>query len=110
MPSKYWPLIRNLPKYISARNEAAHSSAGEFAELLTSLKPTHPTIYEKWAAAFPIAYGGTVEEREIEALKGYRGQIKKFKEWLEEARAPRSSRKPGKGHFNATCIMDSVLL
>jgi hypothetical protein len=29
---------------------------------LISVKTTHPTVYDKWAPAFPVAYGGTVEE------------------------------------------------
>jgi hypothetical protein len=29
--------------------------------LLLSLKPTHPNFYYKWADAFPLVYGGTVE-------------------------------------------------
>jgi hypothetical protein len=76
IPAKYWPLIKDLPKCIAVRNDA-HASAGEFAELLISLKKSHRSVYETWAPAFPVVYGGTVEEvaeREMEqddALLGF---------------------------------------
>jgi hypothetical protein len=44
---------------------------------LISLKKSHRSVYEKWAPAFPVVYGGTVEEvaeREMEqedALLGF---------------------------------------
>jgi hypothetical protein len=30
--------------------------------LLMSLKSTKPDVYHQWAEAFPVAYGGTVED------------------------------------------------
>lgn len=43
-------------------NTATHVSVEEFVELLISLKTRHPSVYEQWAPAFPVAYVGTVEE------------------------------------------------
>lgn len=62
IPTKYWPFLRNMSKYVQERTSAAHDSAEEFAMLLLSLKRTHPDIYYKWADAFPLAFDGTVEE------------------------------------------------
>jgi hypothetical protein len=56
IPTKYWPFLRNLRKYVEERNAAAHESAEEFAILLLSFKKTEPDTYSKWAPAFSIAY------------------------------------------------------
>jgi len=62
IPCKYWPFLKNISKYTEQRNAAAHSTGNEFASLLLSLKETHPQAYHQWAEAFPIVYGGTIEE------------------------------------------------
>ncbi|KAN0083892.1 hypothetical protein V8E54_002980 [Elaphomyces granulatus] len=77
IPTKYWPFLRNLRKYVEERNAAAHESAEEFAILLLSFKKTEPDTYSKWAPAFSIAYKTSVEEMAKQALELYGGGTRK---------------------------------
>ncbi|KAN0068068.1 hypothetical protein V8E54_002083 [Elaphomyces granulatus] len=62
IPSKYWPYLKNISKYIAERNTSAHDTGEGFASLLLSMKESRPSAYFQWADAFPLVYGGTVTE------------------------------------------------
>ncbi|KAM5469867.1 hypothetical protein MauCBS54593_004421 [Microsporum audouinii] len=57
--TKYWKTIRNIKKYIIARNTSAHESCGEFAMILKN--PSMESYYLEWSGLFESTYEETVE-------------------------------------------------
>ncbi|EZF26734.1 hypothetical protein H112_01249 [Trichophyton rubrum D6] len=59
IPTRYWKTIRNIKKYIIARNSSAHESCGEFAMILKN--PSMEAYYLEWSGLFTFTYEETVE-------------------------------------------------
>jgi hypothetical protein len=53
--------LLNRLQIVAARNEQAHETAGEFAELLLHEDIRGGEIYNFWKDIFPLVYGATVE-------------------------------------------------
>jgi len=62
VPPKFWTLLRNIEKIIEARNQQAHETAGEFAQLLLDKQFKEGHVFNLWKDIFPLVYGATVEE------------------------------------------------
>lgn len=56
----YYPLIRL--QYITTRNQQAHETSEDFAQLLLNEQFKEGHIFELWKDIFPLLYGAPVEE------------------------------------------------
>ncbi|KAI4166709.1 MAG: hypothetical protein LQ343_007815 [Gyalolechia ehrenbergii] len=62
IPKKFWSSLRKLEKYITTRNQQAHETSEDFAQLLLHEQFKEGHVFELWKDIFPLLYGAPVEE------------------------------------------------
>ncbi|KAI4229207.1 MAG: hypothetical protein L6R36_001056 [Xanthoria steineri] len=62
IPKKFWSPLRKLDKYITDRNQQAHETSEDFAQLLLHEQFKEGHVFELWKDIFPLLYGAPVEE------------------------------------------------